>query len=205
MKHAIIVAHPLLQSFNMSVVQAYADAARAIGHDVLVRDLYRMNFSPCLHADEFPWSHGFAPRPDVVAERALLDQVDVYAFVYPLWLNAPPAMLKGYMDRVFAAGNGYARANVTAAESPRKRRKMISFTSSGAPHHWVVNTGAFEATRKLSDEHFSAVCGFEFLEHVHFGGIIPGIRGDVVAQKLAIVRSTVAKYFELQYVRSGSM
>jgi NAD(P)H dehydrogenase (quinone) len=194
MKHSVIVAHPSGSSFNISVARAYADAARVLGQEVVVRDLYRINFAPCLMEDELPFAPNHRPRHDVVAERLLLSGVQVFAFVYPFWFNAPPAILKGYIDRVFGAGFGYAPARA-GSEPLLKHRKMITFSSSGAPDHWVVNTGAYEAARRIFDEHFSTVCGLQLLDHIHFGGIVGGIRSDAVAQKLAIVASTVARHF----------
>src|SRR6185437_3011046 len=114
------------------VANAYCDAATGKGHDVLLRDLYRMNFAPCLGAEEVPVPAGFAPCADVVEERRALADTDVFAFVYPLWMNAQPAMLKGYIDRVF--GMGFAYGSGKGGNVPLlKSRKMISFTSSGAP------------------------------------------------------------------------
>ena len=107
MKHAVIVGHPNPASFNLSVAEAYRAAARARGHEVLLRDLYRMGFDPCLKAEEVPGPGGFAVAADVATERALLSDVDVFTFIYPLWFNAPPAIVKGYMDRVFGFGFGY--------------------------------------------------------------------------------------------------
>jgi hypothetical protein len=45
------------------------------------------------------------------------------------------------------------------------------------------------------DEYFAAVCGLEIVDHIHFGGFVPGIRADVVARHLDRVRETIAKYF----------
>ena len=87
MKHAVIVAHPSVQSFNLTMARAYESAARALGQTVIVRDLYRLGFHPCLAADELPSADGFHPGADVVSERALLADVDVFCFVYPLWLE----------------------------------------------------------------------------------------------------------------------
>src|SRR5579883_2403898 len=97
LKHAVIFAHPRTKSFTASVARAYAAKAKMLGHDVVTRDLYGMNFSPVLREEELPFSTAFAPGPDVAAERLLLADADVFAFVYPFWLNAPPAMLKGYL------------------------------------------------------------------------------------------------------------
>jgi len=192
MKHAVIVTHPRLASFTMSVAKAYSEAAGTVGHDVILRDLYRMNFAPCLEAGEVPGATGFAPGPDVVSERQLLSDVSVFAFFYPLWMNAQPAMLKGYIDRVFGMGFAYG-AGRGGNEPLLKGRKMISFTSSGAPTGWVVSSGAWGAIHKLFDEHFAAVCGLELIDHVHFGAVTSGIRADAVAAHLSDVRGKVAK------------
>lgn len=194
MEHAVIATHPLPHSFTLAVANAYCDAVRAKGQQALLRDLYRMNFAPTLDADELPRPGGFAPGADVVEERALLARVNPFVFVYPFWLNTQPAMMKGYIERVF--GLGFAYGATGAGNVPLlKGRRMISFTSSGAPTDWVRSTGHFDAARKLFDEYFAAVCGLEVVDHVHFGGLVPGIRADVVARHLELVRETVARHF----------
>jgi NAD(P)H dehydrogenase (quinone) len=194
MKHAVVVAHPNIRSFTASVAQAYCEAARSAGHAVLLRDLYRMNFAPCMALEELPKPGGFAPGRDVLDERRLLADTDVFAFVYPFWMNAQPAMLKGYIDRVF--GMGFAYGSGKGGNVPLlKSRRMISFTSSGAPTQWVEKTGAWDAVRKLFDEHFASVCGLDVVDHVHFGGIHPGMRADAVDAHLGRVRTAVAERF----------
>lgn len=194
MQHAVIVAHPNPRSFVASLAIAYVEAAENLGHRTIMRDLYGMSFDPCLKADEIPTSAGFAPRADVVCERAILRDVDVFALFYPFWLNAPPAMMKGYLDRVFGVGFGYAKGS-NGNEPLLRGRRLISFTTSGAPKEWVMRTGAWEAVRALFDEHVAAVCGLQLVEHVHFGGIVPGIRGDVVGRHQQAVRDVVARQF----------
>jgi NAD(P)H dehydrogenase (quinone) len=194
MKHAIVAAHPNAESFTISVARAYREAVAALGQTSVERDLYRMNFDPRLSAGEIPGAKGFAPRPDVEAERALLRDADVFAFVYPLWLNAPPAILKGYLERVFGYGFAYGRGG--GGNAPLLApRKMISFTSSGAPQEWIAQKGAWEAIRTLFDHHFADVCGLEVVDHIHFGRIAPGIREDVVARHLRVVRAAVSVHF----------
>jgi NAD(P)H dehydrogenase (quinone) len=194
MEHAVIAAHPARRSFTMAVASAYCEAVKAKDQRPILRDLYRMNFAPTLDADELPRAGGFSPGPDVVEERAALARVGVFAFVYPFWLNSQPAMMKGYIERVFGLGFAYGATggcNVPLLTS----RKMISFTSSGAPTEWFAGTGSFDAARKLFDEYFAAVCGLEVVDHIHFGGLVPGVRPDVVSRHLDRVRDTVAKHF----------
>ncbi|HEX6861016.1 MAG TPA: NAD(P)H-dependent oxidoreductase [Caulobacteraceae bacterium] len=191
MKHALIVAHPNPDSLTCAVARAYADAARALGETVVERDLYRMGFDPRLPADEIPGPHTPTFGDDVLRERAMLADADVFAFVYPLWLNAPPAMLKGYVERVFGFGFGYGRA----MDSLLAGRKLISFTTSGAPEHWLRDTGALDALRTLFDAHLAGVTGMSILDHVHHGGIAPGITEEAVGDILEDVRAAVKRHF----------
>jgi NAD(P)H dehydrogenase (quinone) len=187
MKHAIIVAHPGEASFTNTMARAYESAVLAKGGSVMMRDLYRMKFDPCLKECEIPWSEHFKTPQDVTDEHSLLANVDVFAFFYPLWLNAPPAILKGYMERVFGMGFAYKRGR-GGNEPLLTGKRLLSVSSSGAPMDWVVKTGAWQAMRTLFDSHFAAVCGLDVADHVHFGGVVPGVRADFVEKCAATVR-----------------
>jgi NAD(P)H dehydrogenase (quinone) len=194
MKHAIAFAHPRPESLTGAAAAAYAAEARAMGHEVVIRDLYRMRFDPCLKADEIPTECGASFAPDVLAERQALADVDVFCLVYPLWFNAPPAILKGYVDRVFSMGFGYGPA-LGGTEPLLDGKRLISFSFSGAPEHWVRDTGAFQALTTLFDRHVAAVCGLSILDHVHTGGIVPGMSQEAVGEVLARVRAAVRTAF----------
>jgi NAD(P)H dehydrogenase (quinone) len=193
MKHAVIFSHPNAQSFTASVATAYRETAEGLGHSVVVRDLYRMKFDPCLKAEELP-RRDFQPAQDVAEERAVLKDADVFAFVYPLWLNAPPAMIKGYLERVFGYGFAYG-AGGRSAVPLLQGRKLISFSSSGAPLEWVQQTGAFAAVHTLYDRYIADLCGMVSLEHVHFGNLAPEATSDFIEGRLADVRKAVRRHF----------
>jgi NAD(P)H dehydrogenase (quinone) len=196
MKHAVIVAHPSPDSFNLTMARAYQTAVEGVGGEVVLRDLYRIGFDPRLADAEIPRPKGFTPAADVLAERALIGDAQVFVFVYPLWFNSPPAMLKGYVERVFGMGFGYGRGADDAGPGPLLRgRMMLSISSSGAPRDWVVETGAWSAVRKLFDEHFASVCGLSVLDHLHFGEITPGITADAVDGCAAQVDAMVQARF----------
>jgi NAD(P)H dehydrogenase (quinone) len=192
-KHAIIIGHPKERSFIATMAKAYTSEVRGRGNAVEVRNLYAMNFDPRLMASELPGENA-APMADVARERELLKGADVFAFFYPFWFNAPPAMLKGYMERVFGFGFAYERApggtNPLLAGS-----KLFSVSSTGAPREWVQETGAWDAECQLFDKHFAAVCGLTVVDHLHFGNIIPGIRPDVIERSADVVRDAVRKHF----------
>ena len=138
MRHAVILAHPDPQSFNAAVARAYVGAVEGLSHGAELRDLYALGFDPRLPLRELPWRHDYEPGPDVVAERAALSGADVLVFVYPLWFNAPPAMLKGYVERVLGMGFGYA-ASATGTRPLLEDKRLVSISTSGAPDAWATN------------------------------------------------------------------
>ena len=161
------------------MAEAFAQAARAAGAEVIERDLYRLRFDPRLRAGEMPDHLGAEVRPDVAREREAIGDADIFAFFYPLWFNATPAMMKGYVDRVFGMDFGYA-ARRGGNEPLLGGRKMVTFTSSGAPQDWVERSGAWAAMQTHFDEHFAAVTGMEIIGHHNIGGVGGGMRRDVV-------------------------
>jgi NAD(P)H dehydrogenase (quinone) len=194
MKHVVVVAHPKPDSFNLTMAHAYQQAAEAAGETVVLRDLYRMGFDPRLAAGELPNAAGFAAGDDIKAERALIGDAGVFVFVYPLMFDSPPAMLKGYLERVFGMGFGFGPGE-NGNEPLLRGRSMISLTSSGGPRAWLEQTGDWAALCKLFDEHFAAACGLSVLDHLHFGGIAPGITRESVDHCRAQVKAMVKTQF----------
>lgn len=194
MKHAAIFAHPRPRSFTASVTDSYVRAAKALGHEVITRDLYRTGFDPSLKAGELPFEESFSPEPDVLAERKILQDCDVFAFFYPLWLNAPPAMMKGYLERVFGFGFAYG-AGGRSYNPLLTGRKLISFSSSGAPNQWLEQTGSLPALRTLFDSYFASLCGLTVLEHVHVGAVTPGASDVFIQARLNEVGGIVNHHF----------
>lgn len=194
MKHALILAHPKPESFTATVARRYAAACEQLGHSIVLRDLYRIGFDPRLQAEEMPWAPAFQASSDVLAERALIGDCDAFAFFYPLWLNTPPAMLKGYLERVF--GFGFAYGGGGHSYTPLLTgRKLISFSSSGAPSGWLKQTGALEALCVLFDDYFASLCGMTSLDHVHVGGLVPGASTAFIEARLDEVEKTVRQHF----------
>ena len=195
MKHAVIVAHPSPDSFTLTTAHTWCDAAVKAGHTVELRDLYRIGFDPRLQATEVPRPGGFQPGEDVLAERAAIGDADSFVFIYPLWFYAPPAMLKGYIDRVFGMGFGYGPQQHGGNQGLLDGRTLLSFTTSGAPSFWVEERGDMAAIRRLFDDHVASVCGMRVLDHVHFVGIVPELRKPIIDQHQDRVRATFAQHF----------
>jgi len=194
MQHAVILCHPNPRSYTHAVAEAYVQAVRALGDTGVVRDLYALGFDPRLPSAELPGATDYALGPTIIAERTTLAQAQVFVLIYPFWFNAPPAMLKGYLDRVFSLGFGY-RAGVGGTEPALNGRKLLSLTSSGAPDRWVARTGALIALREHFDGHLAQVCGLTVLDHLHIGGIEPNITEDAFDDALERVKALARVLF----------
>jgi NAD(P)H dehydrogenase (quinone) len=197
MKHAVILGHPSPQSFAHSVVAAYCNALNVLGHQAIVHDLYALGFSPCLRADEIPRPTGFSPADDVQAERAAITGADVFVFVYPLWFNAPPAIVTGYVQRVFGMGFGYGPIHQGGNEPLLRGKRMLSFTSSGSSSEWLKSEGAWSALTNLFDRHVADVCGFTVLDHIHVGGLSSQTPPAFIDAQLANVTAVANRLFKL--------
>jgi NAD(P)H dehydrogenase (quinone) len=187
MKHAVILAHPKPTSFCAAIARTCVEHLRATNHTVVLRDLYALDFDPRLKAEELPTPLGVHAAADIVAERRTLADVDSFIFVYPFWFNAPPAILKGYVDRLFSMGFGYA-PGAGGTESLLDGKTLLSFSTSGAPEDWVNTTGALKALMTVFDLHLSGVCGLRVVDHKHFGSIVSNITAESAADVLDQVR-----------------
>ncbi len=104
----VVVSHPDPVSFNHALARAVVAAWREAGVAVALADLHAIGFDPILDLDE---ARG-RPSGDalVAAQIEALAKSDLLAVVHPNCWGAPPAMMKGWMDRVFAPGAAYAFA-----------------------------------------------------------------------------------------------
>jgi NAD(P)H dehydrogenase (quinone) len=202
-RHVVILSHPDSASFNAAIARRYAETARSFGQAADIFDLYREDFDPRLPVEELPWRSGFQARADVVAARERVRPAEVVVFVYPLWFNAPPAMLKGFVERVFGMGFGYA-SDAGGTKPLLTGKNLVSISTSGAPDLWVRQTGAMDHLRTGFDDHVGAVCGLAVLDHLHLGGVTPGIRPDAAECMLGEVANLVQRHFATAATRNRS-
>jgi putative NADPH-quinone reductase len=105
MKILIIIGHPDPDSLNHAIANAIRDDLLNIGHDVMFHDLYKEKFLPLLHTQEIPDSG----KIDQIVEThcSELSSAEGIVIVHPNWWGQPPAILKGWIDRVFRPGIAY--------------------------------------------------------------------------------------------------
>ena len=146
MRLLVIHAHPLPESFNAALCKVAVDTARAQGHEVRLIDLYAEGFNPVMSAEERRTYHDDGPPPpDVAPHTAALQWAEGLIFVYPTWWYAQPAMLKGWMDRVWRPGVTFTVPSPGAPMRPALTnvRLIGVITTFGAPWWlWTFVMGA---------------------------------------------------------------
>jgi len=193
-RHLVIAAHPSTKSFNHSVVEAYTSALVERKHRVECRDLYAANFNPVLSArDLAAIGHGKASK-DIREEQAAIRQADVVTLISPLWWSGFPAMLKGYLDRVFCEGFAYV---IRRGEYlPRLAgKKGVIITTSGASKEELKSGGTLRAIRTIYDVGLMQFCGIEMVQHLYLSGIDPTMSEAEGEKRLASIRRFVRRTF----------
>jgi len=148
MRVFIVHAHHEPASFNGALTRAARETLEDAGHEVVVSDLYAMNFDPVSDRRNFTTvkdrgflkqqqeelfardNDGFAP--DVRAEMEKVLACDVMIFQFPIWWFGLPAILKGWVDRVFAMGTIYGNGRWFDDGVFAGKRAMLSVTIGGA-------------------------------------------------------------------------
>ena len=154
MKYFVVQAHPEPRSFNGALLTRARETLAAAGHELVVSDLYAIRFDPVsgrgnftttkdpayfkqqieeMHAAEHDGFSG-----DLKAEMEKLVWCDCLVFQFPLWWFSLPAILKGWVDRVFAMGFAYGHGRVYSTGIFKGKRAMASLTTGGPQDSYVA-------------------------------------------------------------------
>lgn len=97
----VILGHPNSDSFCGALANAYVEGAKAAGNEVQLISVGDLSFDPVLHKG---YNSIQALEPDLVAGQSAITWAQHIVFVYPIWWGAMPALLKGFIDRIFLPG-----------------------------------------------------------------------------------------------------
>jgi NAD(P)H dehydrogenase (quinone) len=192
MKHLVVFAHPRSGSFIRQAAGAFVDELEQCGHQVAVRDLYTMGFNPVLSAEELAGRESLPE--DIRREQAFIRDAQVITFLFPIWWASMPAMLKGYVDRVFSYGFAWEMRQDSIEGKLRGRKGMI-VTSSAAPMIYLETTGELRAFTVTQDFAIMGVCGIHVVEHLHFDDLGPQTTPEQIDNDIEHIRKAVRAHF----------
>lgn len=131
MKVLVVASHPRTNSLTFAVTERFVQGLQAAGHEAEVLDLHRSGFDPVLREDDEPdWSGD--PKTyslEVETEINRMKRHDALAYIFPIWWYSMPAMLKGYIDRVW--NNGYAYGS---GKLPHKQVLWLGLAGASLEH-----------------------------------------------------------------------
>ena len=179
MRVLTILAHPQSGSFNHAIASAAMAALEAGGHEVVFHDLYAERFDPLLSSEEIPKG---AQIDEALARHCRdLAEAEGIIVVHPNWWGMPPAILKGWVDRVVRPGLAYEFLEGDSGEGvPRgllRARKALVFNTT--------NTGAKREQEAFGDplqtlwkNCIFGLCGVEDFSRRSYGVVVTSTEAE---------------------------
>ena len=134
MRFLVLYAHPNPESFSAALHRTVVETLRAGGHEVDDCDLYAEGFDPVLSYEErIGYLDVPANRRPVEGYIQRLERAEGLILVYPIWNFGFPAILKGFLDRVFLPGVSFELVNGLASPRLTNLKALVAVTSYGAP------------------------------------------------------------------------
>lgn len=171
MKTLIVFAHPNRKSFNGTILDIVLEELNTKGWQYRVTDLYEDNFSPILSQREYEESMKNIYANDVKRHQEDIQWAKNIIFIYPIWWMSTPAILKGWIDRVFAMGFAYGQGQ-NGLRGLLKDKKAIFITTSGHGQKEMIESGMINAMEKIHIEGTMNFCGIYDVTFKNLGGAV---------------------------------
>lgn len=172
----IILGHPSTTSFCSALADAYTESANANGHEVRVLRLGELAFDPILHNG---YTQIQALEPDLLRARSDILWATHLTFVFPIWWGGIPALMKGFIDRVFLPGFAFKyRAGKAFPDKLLQGRTAHLLVTLDTPpwyYRWFYRMPGIHQMRKTT----LAFCGIKPIKTLQFGPVL----GSTPAQR----------------------
>jgi NAD(P)H dehydrogenase (quinone) len=169
MQVLILYVHPNIDGFCGQLLSTARSALAEAGHLVEVADLYRESFNPALMPADYAQFSGQPMPPDVLREQARIERNDALIVIAPIWWYQFPAMLKGWIDRVFCEGWAFADSHSRSAPPMLRLRNVLVIASAGGKPATYNKYGYRQGITALWDRGIWNYCGIEPTTHFLWG------------------------------------
>lgn len=167
MKHLIIYAHPNNESLNGHFKNTLVTHLQQAGNEIVVRDLNQLNFNPVLSSEDMKGQRVGTIAEDVQQEQELISWAGHITFIYPIWWTGMPAIMKGYIDRVFSYGFAY-RYDKGMQKGLLTGKLTTIINTHGKSQDEYGRIGMDKALSLTSDKGIFTYCGLEINQHFFF-------------------------------------
>ncbi|WP_028551558.1 NAD(P)H-dependent oxidoreductase [Paenibacillus sp. UNC451MF] len=136
----VIYTHPNHQSLSYSFLQKVVQGSSENPHitEVKILDLYEEEFDPVLVFNKNKRRRDMHSDPALEKYREQILWAEKIVFVYPIWWGRPPAMLMGYIDKMFAANFAYRDKKGLLPEGLLKGKSVVCISTMKGPAHYPL-------------------------------------------------------------------
>ncbi|WP_286772948.1 NAD(P)H-dependent oxidoreductase [Sphingomonas sp. 66-10] len=176
MKVHLVHAHPEQDSFVAAMRDMMLDAFAERGDEVTLSDLYAMRFNPVISAADFgldsadghvvyaleqrrAWQQGTIAA-DIRDEVEKVLAADLVAFTFPIFWYSTPAILKGWIDRVFLSGAFYGGRRIYGSGGLSGKRAFVAMSLGGRDHMFGKNAIHGELALGMMKHFFQGTLGY---------------------------------------------
>jgi NAD(P)H dehydrogenase (quinone) len=163
----IVLAHPLATSFTAAVAHALRDGILTSG-TAEIADLHAEGFDPRFTEADHAHFQGGPKPPDIAREHARVDRADALAFVAPVYWWSYPALLKGWIDRVFTSGWAYSIDAEATSTGILGDRPTIQIRVGGSRPSTYAKYGYDKAIAIQQDIGIFGFCGLGDMQSFDF-------------------------------------
>lgn len=167
--HLIIYCNPNPKSLSAAYRDAVIELTEMSGNAVNVRDLYNIGFRPVLEQADFDAIKHGQISAEIKVEQDYIMWADLLTFIYPIWWAGMPALMKGYIDRVFSRGFAYLMDEQGKPKGILQKKRVVILNNMGFPYSYYEQNGMLKSLKQTSDEGIFEFCGLQVAEHRFFG------------------------------------
>ena len=165
----VILGHPSRTSFCGALADTYLHSAKNAGHEVRVLSLGELAFDPVLHNG---YTQPQALEPDLLSAQADILWATHLAWVFPIWWGGIPALMKGFIDRIFLPGFAfkYRKGKAFPDKLLQGRTAHLLVTLDTPPwyYRWVYRMPGIHQMRSTT----LAFCGIKPTKTLMFGPVL---------------------------------
>jgi NAD(P)H dehydrogenase (quinone) len=166
MNTLILYANYKKISFNSAIRDILAETFHKNGHEVVIRDLYDIKFNPVLSRGDLVSINQEIYPNEITEEQKFIKRADIIAIVYPIWWSGMPAILKGYIERVFLDGFAF-RMKDGKSKPLLNDKKVMLFNTTGSSEFFNTKE-QIDALNFITEKCIFEYCGMEIINHSYF-------------------------------------
>lgn len=169
----IIYVHPWEGSLNHAILNKTKEILSKKNEKFQVIDLYEEAFDPVFHASELKYfSKGETPNQQVIHYQKMLKESDEIIFIFPIWWFSVPAVLKGFLDKVFLKNYAYIEDKNGLMTGLMTHINSVKVITTAQSPKWYISLFKGDGIRKTFISATLQSVGMKQIKWIHEGYVV---------------------------------